>query len=98
MVQQRSGCFSKPASLRERIERVCNQYQDAFPLYSTPRNKDTVEDALTNLLEYSRLKSTHSSDQRRRGANTTGEHEARRRPDDLEEKNTMSGKWLERVV
>ena len=50
-----------------------------------------TEDALTDLLEYSRLKSTHSSDQRRRGANTTGEREARRRPDDLGEKNTMQG-------
>ena len=36
MVQLRIGCFSKPASLRERIERVCIQLQDTFPLYGTP--------------------------------------------------------------
>ena len=36
MVQLRSGSFSKPASLRERIERVCIQFKDTFPLYGTP--------------------------------------------------------------
>ena len=39
MVQLRSGFFSKPVSLRERIERVCIQFQDTFPLYGTPLDK-----------------------------------------------------------